>query len=199
MLGITGCSSKLRLWTGEQSLVTTRTYARMSGFDMARTLSANAGWPVFVRGSGGTTVVHRAGILNVSLFKVTEGTGPTIDDAYEDLIELLIIAHAQLGLEAYTGRVRGSYCDGRYNLCVGGRKIAGTSCQVRHGCFKHVQLAHASIVVEGEIMHDLDAISRFENALGIFNEYDPESHRTVASALKELSDDRGQTYAGGSQ
>lgn len=175
--------TRLRLWAGEQSLVTTRASSRMAGFAKACARSAAAGWPVHVRSSGGTTVVHRKGVLNVSLFRANAHAGFDADAAYAELLDLLTAVLGQFGVHAQAGFVEGSYCDGRFNLCINGRKLAGTACQARLGTKGYVQLAHASLVVQGDIANDLAAITRFERALGIARDYDPAAHTSVKEAL----------------
>src|SRR3546814_1308642 len=65
-----------------------------------------------------------------------------------------------------SGDVPGSYCDGKYNLRWRGRKLAGTAACVTRRGNGAVRLFHASLLVSGSIDEDLDAIGRFEAALG---------------------------------
>lgn len=87
----------LRLWGNHQCLVTTTTMSRKQGFAEACLQAEAWGWPVYVRASGGSTIVHRPGILNISLFQSGEGLPPGLDTAYQSLTDILVSALGALG------------------------------------------------------------------------------------------------------
>ncbi|MGD9811614.1 MAG: biotin/lipoate A/B protein ligase family protein [Sphingobium sp.] len=176
-------ASFIRLWTNSRCLVTTRAVARMPAFAEAAAEAQASGWPVHVRHSGGSTVVHHPGILNISMFRCGLGKSPGIHDAYGDLIDRMAAALTALGVEVSTGSVTGSFCDGRYNIISDGRKIAGTACHSRMSRTGYAQLAHASLLVETNIESDIDRISRFERSLGLHGQYDRDAHASLAAIL----------------
>ncbi len=177
----------IRLWTNRQCLVTTRRFAAHPRFAQARAISAAAGWPVYVRSSGGTTVAHRPGILNVSLAMRAPHDVMDVARSYEPLVTRLIHAFRNLGLETATGACRGSYCDGTFNVTSGGRKIAGTASAIRRAGTNIFWLSHAVIWVEGDPAADIAAVTRFEQALGYRQAYDPAAHTTLARELAASS------------
>lgn len=179
MLTGAGPETLSRLWVNDRSLITTRRFSREPMFARARGVSEANGWPVHVRSSGGTTVVHRPGILNVSLLRRVTRTGSDIDQAFRPLMDLLVKACRMFGLDATTGLLPGCYCDGRFNLLVEGRKVAGTACLIRRSADFIVQLSHAMIWVEGDIAEDIAAIARFEGELGLVPRYDLGVHATL--------------------
>jgi len=169
----------VRLWTNQQCLVTTRRLARHPDFAAAADISEKGGWPVHVRASGGTTVVHRPGILNVSLAMHAPPGATDIKHAYQPLVALIVRACRRLGLDPTTGACRGSYCDGAFNLGIDGRKFTGTAAIVRRAGGGIVWLSHAVITVDGDPAADIAAITRFERALGLDVSYDARVHTTL--------------------
>ena len=178
-------TSFIRLWTNSRCLVTTRVVARMPAFAKAAAGAQACAWPVHVRHSGGSTVVHRPGILNISMFRCGSGKSPGIHAAYGELVRCVKTALVHLGVEVSTGSVPGSFCDGRYNIIAGGRKIAGTACHSRLSRTGYALLAHASLLVEGNIGSDINIISRFERSLSLHQQYDRNAHATLAEILDE--------------
>lgn len=84
-----------------------------------KTLQA-AGYPFFVRNSGGLGIVCDEQVLNVSLFLPPDAA--TIPEAYQLMADWLTTA---VGAPLTVGEVRHSYCPGTFDLSLGGQKIAG--------------------------------------------------------------------------
>lgn len=173
----------VRLWINSACLIVPRAMSRNAAFAMAAGRSADAGWPVHARDSGGSTVVHRPGILNVSLFFEGPAEGLAVDAVYGRLTGLLVDAFASLGVAADVGAVPGSYCDGRFNIRIDGRKIAGTACRVRRTTRRAAVLAHAVISVEGDPAADVTAVAGFERSLGLPAAYRADRHCTLEQAV----------------
>tara|TARA_R110000824_G_scaffold84305_19_gene210375 strand:- start:304 stop:993 length:690 start_codon:yes stop_codon:yes gene_type:complete len=176
-------SSCLRIWENRNSLVTTRPIARRENFAEAAYLSARSGWPVHVRSSGGSTVIHRPGVLNISL-AVSGGTHRVQPNAsYADLTALLQAAFQKLHIEAFVGPIVGAYCDGNYNLCLNGRKIAGTASRIVRRKNQTAYICHASIAIYGSPERDISLISKFERGVGLDHVYATSSHTTLANIM----------------
>lgn len=176
-----------RLWTNRPCLVTTRRFAAMPRFADAALASARQGWPVFVRPSGGTTVAHRPGTLNASHFQSWRGDGDDAIRRFRIFCEHLVTSIGAVGISAYLGPVDRSYCDGRFNLVSEGQKLAGTASLVRLSGGNVGLLSHASIWVTGEIAADIEAIERFERALGLQASYSHNVHMTLEHRLMTAS------------
>ena len=71
------------LWTAGQSLVAPRSIGRLPGFERAAKESAQRGWPVALRSSGGGIVPQGPGILNLSLVHVLRGVEAEQQAAWE--------------------------------------------------------------------------------------------------------------------
>ncbi|WP_144037708.1 hypothetical protein [Sphingopyxis sp. KK2] len=172
-----------RLWTNSQCLVTTRRFAATPRFADAALASTRRGWPVFVRVSGGTTVVHRPGILNASYFEAWRGDGGEVTRRFRIFCEHLATSIRSVGVSTCLGHVDGSYCDGSLNLVSGGQKLAGTASLVRRRGDTIGLLSHASIGVTGQVAVDVEAIERFEAELGFQPSYSEDVHTTLEQRL----------------
>lgn len=176
----------LRVWHNARCLVASRRQSRLPRFAEAATASAAAGWPIAVRRSGGTTVAHRPGVLNISLASLRAGEGhPGVRQDYLALLEIIARALAPMGILAGHGAVTGAHCDGDYNLVWQGRKLAGTAGFVTRVNGMGLRVFHASLAVDGDIADDLATIARFEQALGESPDYSPQSHVSIAQILAD--------------
>lgn len=168
-----------RVWTSGPCLVLGRLEARR--LDQAGRLVARfRDVPVLVRPSGGTAVPHGPDDLNLTLcYPATEVPAPP-EAGYRLLLAGLRRALAgALGLEAGSGWAPGSFCDGRHNLLVGRRKVAGTAQAQRRGAV----LVHATLMVGGEGAARLRQVARFYRELGIEGSWDEGSVASLEEIL----------------
>lgn len=175
------------LWRGEPGLI------------VPRSCTLQAGWPaaaqahrVLVRASGGGVVPQGPGLLNLSLVwrndaaSAEAGAAPIGTEAiYRALCDGLAAALARLGIAAAPQAVAGSFCDGRFNLAVAGRKLAGTAQSWRRVGGKPVVLAHAVIVVSADPQALTDAANAFERDLGSARRYRADALTSVALAWQQ--------------
>lgn len=172
----------LRIWANDRCLVATRQQGRSPRFEAASAAAQARGWPVAVRASGGTTVVHRPGILNISLITTVPPATP-IAATYGELLRLLASAVGALGLACTAGPCPGANCDGDHNLLLGGRKLAGTAMIVKRAGNRSWRLAHAALMASGSPDKDLSTIMAFEQVLGQEQAYNADSLVSVARSL----------------
>ena len=158
------------LWQAPCGLVVPRRYTLLAGWTAA--LAAGGAGQVQVRASGGGLVPQGPGVWNLSLIWQSDEAAPHASDAvYRALCRELAAALAQLGLAATPGPVNDSFCDGRYNLAVAGRKVAGTAQAWRRIAGKPVVLAHAVIIVNADLERLAEMANRFEAELGSATRY----------------------------
>ena len=131
-------------------LMVTRREARMENFEQAGVALAAEGWPVAVRCSGGSCVPQGPGILNLSLIYPRPEKW-SLEFGYKMLCELLGQLLASYGIEASTGEVPGAFCDGRYNLQIGGKKLVGSAQRWAGG-----QRTQAAVLAHACLLVDLD-------------------------------------------
>lgn len=182
--------ARAQLWQGRDGLVVPRRCTALPGWPAA--LAAQAPGSVLVRASGGGLVPQGPGLWNLSLvWPAPTAQAAGMDAIYRDLCRELASALARLGIAASPQPVAGSFCDGRYNLAVGGRKLLGTAQAWRRLGGRLVVLAHAVIVVDADPQALTDRCNDFEAALGQGRPYRADaltSLRRCAPALADLED-----------
>lgn len=177
------------IWAGERSLVAPTSYRRHAALDDVGRSFARQGWPLRLRRSGGGLVPQGPGVLNLTLIYPCDGTpGLMADAVYRHLCEVLAAALATLGIDARPRAVEGSFCDGRYNLAVGQRKIAGTAQYWRRSGDRQAVLAHALLLVDADVDMLTDVANRFEAALGSERRYRPDALTTVERERPAVAD-----------
>ena len=172
------------LWQGVQGLSAPRSYRRHARLDEVRREFAARGWPVELRRSGGGVVPQGPGLLNLSLASRADARPAAFEHVYAHLCDVLARALAGLGIDARPRRVEGSFCDGRYNLAVGERKIAGTAQYWRRAGAAQAVLAHALLLVDADVALLTAQANAFEAALGSERRYRMDAHTTVAAELR---------------
>lgn len=161
------------VWEPAQSIVVPGSYRRFDRFTMLCDRFASRGWPVSVRRSGGGLVPQGPGMVNVSLaWRTRAGIGHAMEAVYLALCRLLQQVIDPFGVPTTLQAVAGSFCDGRYNLALEGRKVAGTAQYwQRISASEHVVLAHACLLVEADIGTLTRRANEFEAQLGNDREY----------------------------
>lgn len=176
--------AQAHLWRGRPGLVVPASYRRLPRFDEACAQAAAAGRPVQVRASGGGLVPQGPGLLNLSLLWRADRAQPSHTDAvYQALCEQLAAALARLGITAAAQPVQGSFCDGRHNLAVGGRKLVGTAQAWRRIAGVPVVLAHAVLIVDADARALCGIANAFEAAAGSARRYEEAALTSVADVL----------------
>lgn len=153
-----------------------------------------SGWDVVVRNTGGTAVPQGPGVVHLSYLFPRDARKVTTDAYYRILCQPLIAWLETLGLQAVTGALPGSYCDGTYNILVDNKKLVGTA-QAWRGGLAGVKsnrpgyiLAHACMVVDVDMVAAAERINRFYARAG--NDY--RVHPETSTALRDLVPDRFQ-------
>jgi hypothetical protein len=177
-----GCASA-HLWEGVTGYVVPRSYESLNRFTAVREECNARGTPVQVRTSGGGLVPQGPGVLNVSLmWSLKASAQPDPDATYKSLSNALIQALAQMEIAAQAHAVSGSFCDGRYNLAIQGRKVVGTAQSWRRISGRPVVLAHAVVIVDADPMQLTEYANSFELALGTGRHYCEDALTSVVRA-----------------
>lgn len=176
---------RLRIWTNARCVVVGCGQARMPGFADLAAKSRATIWPVVARASGGTAVVHRPGVLNISLVRAR--LGHAIEADYANLVRLIASAAATLGVAVGHGSVPGASCDGRWNLVVGGRKLAGTAAATRTRGGVVGSLVHASLTLNGDVV-DVSVAEKVNAALGRSARVSCHAHTGLLDVLPPTSE-----------
>lgn len=175
--------ARAHLWQAPQCLIVTRKDMRLPHYQSACEQLAAEGWPVYVRDSGGTAVPHGAGILNLSL--LLPRTTTDLGHYYQLLGEPLLTLLADYGLQGGYDFVPGSFCDGQYNLVIGGRKVTGTAQRWLAPGQDHqgAVLAQAMLLVAGDVDEGTRMASRFYELAGGELRFLPGTSTTLAQQI----------------
>lgn len=173
------------LWTAPLGIVAPRRCTLLPGWPAAAADARHG--EVQVRASGGGVVPQGPGVWNLSLVWTAPGTTPSgTDGIYRALCASLAAALARLGVRAAPQAVGGAFCDGRYNLATGGRKLVGTAQAWRRAGGVPMVLAHAVIVVDADPVALVEQANAFEAALGTATRYRAQALTSLAEACGEV-------------
>jgi lipoate-protein ligase A len=180
----------LRLWRTHRCLVVTPLLAQRPGFATAAEASAERGWPVVVRRTGGGPVPQGPETLSISLASAHPRlTAPGIDDTFRHFAGWLCDALRACGLAPEIGEIAGSCCPGRYDIAIAGRKIVGIAQRRRQGRQGDraltATLVHAMLWLEGDLAAGVDALERFLAAAGAPQRFARERMGTVEEIAGE--------------
>ncbi|QKS72822.1 lipoate--protein ligase family protein [Paenalkalicoccus suaedae] len=130
-----------RTWVHDKTVVLGIQDSRLPHIQDGISYLQEQGYRVIVRNSGGLAVVLDEDVYNLSLlFK--EERGLTIDRSYEAMVEFTQELLPEFGSSIVDGEVETSYCPGRYDLSVDGKKFAGISQRrIRGGVAVQIYLA----------------------------------------------------------
>lgn len=120
---VSGDAIHLRFWTNQPCIVVGRGYARR----LPRLVEQVGELPVLVRASGGEVVIHGPGVLNMAVAVPTDLWTGSIDEAFAAFAAGVVDGLLRLGVQAEVREIPDSYCPGRYDIAIEGRKIMGTS------------------------------------------------------------------------
>jgi len=169
----------VRLWTTRQAVVVTERERRLPGFLRAADRLQEEGWPVVVRTTGGSAFPTGPYVLNLSMvFRRTQTD--SIDSVYRLLCAPIRDALAEFALQTERGRGRGAFCEGDSDLLIKGAKIVGTAQGWKAG---GAILAHAGILVAGDLRAASEAINRFHLWSGGARRVEPGAVVSAADAL----------------
>ena len=178
----TGCLLRGTLvWETTRSLVVPYQATKRAGFAGAALASALRGRPIASRRTGGAATPQGPGILNLAVAYCI-APGSTARAVYEDLCRSITDAMITAGLHPTVGVCPGSFCDGDYNVKIGGRKVVGTAqrWRRRHTGPGHAVLAHALVLVDCDRAETVEAVSAFESDLFGQSDINRDAHVTLA-------------------
>lgn len=136
------------LWQGPPGWVVPRSCTALPAW---AEVQARHGRALQLRASGGGLVPQGPGLWNLSLaWPAGQATPADLHAVYAALCAALAAAIARLKVATTPGAVPGSFCDGRWNLVTGGRKLAGTAQAWRRIGARQLVLAHALLLVDAD-------------------------------------------------
>lgn len=152
--GESGCIA--RSWVHHQTVILGIQDTRLPFLKEGLSVLEKAGYHYVVRNSGGLAVVLDEGVLNLSLIFPEREGNLSIDAGYEAMVAFITKLLKPYGLNFEDREIRGSYCPGRYDLSINGKKFAGISQRrLRHGVAVQIYLcANGSGSERAELIRD---------------------------------------------
>ncbi|WP_347548354.1 lipoate--protein ligase family protein [Pseudalkalibacillus hwajinpoensis] len=117
----------MRSWVHHDTIVLGIQDTRLPSFEKGVHYLKELGYRVIVRNSGGLAVVLDAGVLNLSLVFSEKQQRIDIDTGYEAMVDFVQDILSPYHVTIEDREIVGSYCPGRYDLSINGRKFAGIS------------------------------------------------------------------------
>ena len=179
---------RVGLWASRApGIVCPRAFGRRERFASAQESLTAQGWPIYMRPTGGGAVPQGDGIVNLAI-SYNAPADFTIEDGYRLLIGAIVNGLRSARVHLLPGVTPGSFCDGAWNLSIGGKKVIGTAQRWRPDASKGPRvLAHALILTEEVFQSGTDAVAAFHRHFGL-SEVTRAAHTSLAAAtdIKEL-------------
>ena len=177
----------VRVWRTAPCIVVPRRDALSPTFDVAAAACAALGWPVVIRESGGSAFPIGPATVQVSVVRSTgPGRAPSAGALYRQLCEPIVSALLESGVPATVESTPGSMCDGTHNICVDGRKLAGTAQRQRRlPDGSTLVLLNAALAVGGPWEPAVAAVQRFCRLLGRPDQYDSACHTYLMECMPD--------------
>ncbi|GGE28853.1 octanoyl-[GcvH]:protein N-octanoyltransferase [Pullulanibacillus camelliae] len=116
-----------RTWVHPKTIVLGIQDARLPHLKEGLDFLKSQQYSVIVRNSGGLAVVLDEGVWNLSFIFSERETRISIDEGFETMVAFIEAMLAPYRLNIEVGEIAHSYCPGRYDMSVNGRKFAGIS------------------------------------------------------------------------
>jgi len=184
------------LWRSQPCLVVSQLDSRLPTFHLAQLQLQKEGWPISMRRSGGSAFPQGPGILNVTV--ITEADNEfagTIEEGYRWFCGRCEQGLSELGIESTTASVEGSFCDGRYNLTVAGKKLAGTSQRWSRRDGKVRKLFHCGLLMDIDKQAVCTAVNHFYLQAGR-DDSNADVVPDVIVNMRELIDEQAMSSVG---
>ncbi|OYQ67710.1 lipoate--protein ligase family protein [Aerococcus sp. 1KP-2016] len=165
--------------------------------DAVKHLYATSGIVPVVRPAGGLTVVSDPNVLNFTLLLDTKSKRLAIDDAYQLIVDLMQEAMDAHNIELTVGEIETSYCPGKFDVSIHGKKIAGIAQRrIGHavGIYVYISIS-GDQAKRGQVVRDMYAAGRADlDDKGRYPQVDPDIMRnlsdfTAITSVQDFIDD----------
>lgn len=132
-VGMEASPPAVRLWVHQKTVVLGIQDSRLPQAGAGIEYLKAQGYTVIVRNSGGLAVPLDGDVLNISLILPINNVFMDIDRGFETMQSLVTSMLQPFGANVEAREIVGSYCPGRYDLSIGGKKFAGISQRRKKG------------------------------------------------------------------
>ncbi|WP_135365118.1 lipoyl protein ligase domain-containing protein [Halosimplex halophilum] len=176
----------VRVWRPHRQVAFGRRDARAEGYDEARAVAAERGFPAVEREVGGRAVAYTGSTVAFARVQPVADPRSGLTERYDAATADLLDALDSLGVDAREGEPADSFCPGTHSVqadCGGrARKLAGLAQRVR---------ADAAVVAGVLVVRDHEAIASVLDPVyaALDVPFDPETVGSVARAGGEADPD----------
>ncbi|MTT30949.1 octanoyltransferase [Terrilactibacillus sp. BCM23-1] len=117
----------IRTWVHHQTVILGIQDMRLPHLQDGIHAIQQQGYHCVTRNSGGLAVVLDEGVLNISLIFSEQTRSLSIDESFEAMVDFIKMCLEPIHVSFEAKEIVGSYCPGRYDLSVNGKKFAGIS------------------------------------------------------------------------
>lgn len=166
----------IRVWPPGRQLAFGRRDANADGYERAREIAAEHGFPPLERSVGGRAVAYADSTLAFAHAVPTDGSRTGIDERYAAAVETVVAGLSNCGASVEAGEPPDAYCPGDYSVQASdGGKIAGIAQRVKQNA---ALVAGSVTVAEHEALREV--LLPVYDALGV--PLNPDSVGSVAAA-----------------
>lgn len=184
---------EILVWSTHPCFVAPSASARLAGFEAGKARVEALGLPLHLRETGGDLMPQGPNVVTATIaFAASNGGSFGVAAAYDRLCQPLLDLLRACGVAACCGSVPDAFCDGRFNIAVGGRKLAGTAqrWRTRRRPVGPEQagvavLAHAAVFVTADFRPYVDAANAFYAACGLDRRVRAEAHVALADLFSD--------------
>lgn len=185
------------LWRSKQALVVPKSATHRDNYDEASKVCERLGWPVVVRSTGGELTPQNEGFFNLSIVIKRKKTQSSIKESYLIICNAVIKWLAEKGISGDCSSIDGAFCDGDFNVVIGGQKIAGTAqrwkkltepAALADGSDMAL-LMHAVILCDGDMSVMWDISNTFYKMCNLKPFIIEDKHVSLAQLLNDTGED----------
>lgn len=179
----------LHFWPLEKTVILGQMDTQLPEIKAGLQTIKDASYQALIRTMGGLAIVADEGVLNVTLtLPIPDGYRFDFHQSYQLMVDLLAEALADVVDELEVEEVATSYCPGKYDVSIGGRKFAGLAQRL----YQKAIGVSAYISLTGSQWARCQLISSFYKA-GLAGEQHDRYPRINPDKMATLSDLLGRT------
>ncbi len=174
----------IRTWVHSKTVVLGMLDMRLPHLQQGLDYLQSNNFCTMTRNSGGLAVALDENVLNISLITQQHNNRIEITKQYESMVTIIheLLKPCTDGVEV--GEIAGSYCPGKYDLSIEGRKFGGICQRNSHGA----SLVQAYIGVSGNGSERAQLISDFYHYAGAYETSNARYPHIVPSTMVSLSE-----------
>jgi len=154
------------VWRAQRTLIVTRREARLANFAAVSRVMAEEGWPVHIRESGGGAFPVGPGTVMLTLL-LPRDDKHSLEVLYATLSAPILSMLGSYRVAASVDAVPGSFCSGRHDIAVAGRKIGGMAQRWSGGGGRGFAMASAAVIVDEDPEELSATVNRFYARCGV--------------------------------